>query len=339
MNDAVKAILERSRELAILKNNDSEALVRNQGVLFGKYIDDSGSVKYEAWIVTLPSIVRWSNLPNLDFPEDRPWFDYAKGEFTEIIETYSLDDVRRQYSLTLNEFSERDIQSGRSNVFPVPIVNVLDRIGTIYGGDNIRMIERSRTIIKNNNGFVFDNELILTYDKARDMFFHPSMDGVEFYVHKNSNITEGFTDNMKYRAVLIEEPEENRVVLVDIRDVYFKGIEIGIHEVEAGTYFPDSERDVIDFSRYPDNRIVRYPYLETPPDNGFSFQPIHVETPALFYALRLMEGYTYAYLAVSAESRELPFVISGVKDDSCSDMPDIEVLLGPLKPEIRGYHL
>ena len=337
--NAIEAIIHKSRDLAVIKNSESKKHVINQGVLFGKYIDDRGDVCCEAWVVTVPCMVRWSDFGNVDFPEDKPWFSYSEGGFVENECSFDVHELRKIWETRVREVDEMAIDRHKAEVFPIPIVNVLDRMANIYDGENVQKIERSRTIIKNNFGFVFEDELILTFDKERDMFYHPEMTGVEFYPHKDSNLKGGFEHEMKYRTVMVEEPEEGVVILVDVRDIYFKGIELGIHEVFEGTYFPDSERDVIDFANYPEDRVIRYPYLMDPPADGYTFSPIHVESPALFYTLRIMEGYTYALMHVANDSRLKPFLLRGVKEGEAANMPTIEILMGPLKPEIRGYHL
>lgn len=337
--NAIESILHKSRDLAVIKNSESKKHVVNQGVLFGRYIDDRGNPAYEAWVVTVPCIVRWSDFGDIPFDESKPWFSYSENAFVENECSFNADSLRSIWDSRVRDVADAAIVKGKAEVFPIPIVNVLDRMANIYDGDNIRKIERSRVILKNNFGFVFDDELILTYRSDGDVFIHPDMPGVEFYPHDCSNLKGHFEDNMKYRTTMIEEPESGRVILVDVRDIYFKGIEIGIHEVFEGTYFPDSERDIIDFSNYEDSRIIRYPYLMDPPDGGYTFKPIHVESPSLFYTLRIMEGYTYALLHTSNESRLKPMLIVGSRDEGSANMPTIEALVGPLKPEIRGYHL
>lgn len=324
MNETMCKILDKSREIAVLKNK-SKNLIRNAGVLFGRYEKD-GQVYDEAWVISQYSIIRWSECGPLDFPEDRPFYDFMENTFAP--NTTSFPDInvlRDKYTGYVKEYNQS---------FVIPVNQLVKRIKQEF--PIIEKIERSRIIIKNNDGFVFEEELVLLYKDGNFVF--PAIPGARFFSDpKKSNILT-YKEGQMYRAEMLAEPEPDTII-VNIKDEYFKGIEIGIHEVKEGVFFPDSEKEVIDFSAYPESRVVRYSYPETPPEGGYSFAPIHLETPAFFMGLRMMEGYNFARLFVSSDSRLKPVLITGIHEDSNKFMPKIEEIVGPLNPKIRGYYL
>lgn len=338
MNDMTTTIIRKGEELAVLKNT-SRTTIGNQGVLFSSYIDDDGYERDEAWVISMYAIVRWSDCGVLDYPQDFPFFSYATGQFEKNETSFeSVDKLRRIFAENTRKFTTRGVDEGLADIVPIPVNNLANRIARTFDGERIKKLERSRTIIKNNNGFVFERELILCYDGRNDLFYHPEIPVAEFYPHPSSNLSGPFRDGMMYRTEIISEKSDT-VGLIDVRSEYFKGIEIGIHEVIEGTYFPESERDVIDFSRYEPDRVLQYKYPFEPPSGGYRFDPVHIETPTLFYVLRIMEGFRFMDLYVTTKKETRPVLFVGVKTEDMKDFPLIEALVGPLRPEIRGYHL
>ena len=331
----VDAIIDFGRELAIIKN---EASKENQGILFGKAIDLNGDTVWEAWAFSEEAFVRIQSHRELDYPTEKPYYNYQKEAWTENTSDQSIEDLRRFFSNNIVGVDDVARSRGKADRIAIPVVNLLETIGKLYNNDeSLEFINKSRTILKNNNGFVFDDEIILTYDANHDVFFHPDLPDAAFYPkEKHSNLSGSFIDQMKYRCIILEEPEENRVALVDVRDEYFKGIEFLIHE-SKGVYYPKSEREVLDSGNYPLDRILRIPYVLEQPKDGYTFEPYHLETPALFYALRMMRGYRYAYFDISNQDRVSPILISGVLEQGMTNMPDIDVLIAPLDPKIRGF--
>jgi hypothetical protein len=339
MNEMTKTIIDKGEYLATLKNR-KPMMIRNQGILFGTYLDGDGNAQDEAWVITDYATVRWSDCGKLDFPEERPFFSYADGEFMKNETSFSdIRELRKLYEERTRDFTENNIMRGKVDVVPIPINNLINRINRIYD-PRMHKIERSRTIFKNNNGFVFEGELILAYDEKNDVFFHKSID-VPFIPHKSSHKEGPFKDGQMYRTVIVDEVvrDGQEIGLIDVRDEYFKGIEIGIHEVYKGTYFPDSEKEIIDFSLYPEERILRYKYPMEPLNGTYSFNPIHIETPTLYYVLMIMEGFDFFNMYVDTTTRVKPLLFESVRDGKEGDYPLIEAIVGPLKPEIRGYHL
>jgi len=339
MNEMTKSIIDKGEYLATLKNR-KPMMIRNQGVLFGKYLDGDGNTQDEAWVITDYATVRWSECGSLDFPEGKPFFSYADGEFQENRTSFpDIRDLRKLYEDRTSHLTEDNIMRGKVDCVPIPVNNLINRINRLYE-PRMHKIERSRTIFKNNNGFVFEGELILMYDKDNDVFYHSSLN-IPFAPHKSSHKEGPFKDGQMYRTYIVDEVKKGgeEIGLIDVRDEYFKGIEIGIHEVYKGTYFPDSEKEIIDFSLYPDDRILRYKYPMEPQNGSYSFSPVHVETPTLYYVLMIMEGFDFFNMYIDASSRIKPLLLESVKNQDMRDYPLIEAIVGPLKPEIRGYHL
>ena len=340
MNSMTIEILDRGRNLAII-GNESKGFYRNRGILFGEYVNSGGAVEHDAWLISENVIVRWSDCGPLDFPPDMPFYSYTEERFVRNRTSFeNIDHLRRLYYDRTVVADPEYQRSRKSDMVPIPVAQLFKVMDREFGGAGLEeRIKHSRTIIKANDGFVFEKEIILRYDKDNGYFVLPALPHVKFYADRDrSNLIGGFKHNQMYRAVLIQETVPDREAIVDIRDEYFRGIEIALHEVTEGVYFPKSEREVIDLSVYPENRFYRYQFPIEPPIGGYRFQPMHFKTELLYYILKVYGGFSYLEMYLSTESRKrLAYLVSARSEDMArKGYPLIETLLGPIRPEIRG---
>lgn len=328
--DIINEILQKSEDYA-MKKNDSKMEPENQGVLFAHISTEKG-VDTEAWVISRFGIVRWSNLGWVDFPEHAPFFSFVKKEWIENKTVFKrMEDLKDLFERSRPDPFE---------MTPVPIANYTNRIAHLYGSvSTASRINKSRTIIRSNPGLVFEGELLLKYDASRNIFYNKR--GVEARLSESSRIRTGFTNGRDYRTVPVGRTASG--IEVDVRDAYFKGMEILIHEV-ANVYYPSSEKEIIDASNYYGDeivsnhpRVIRYGY-PVMPDGGYNFDPIHIETPALFYMMSMYEGFDFAELFVNPKSRLSPVYF---RSTPCERGPGymIESVIVPINPSIRGYHL
>lgn len=320
------AIIEKAREVAVLKN-DTASRRRDQGVLFAEYVNEKGELKHEAWVISEVAILRWSECA-LDFPRERPFWSYTTNEFTE--NTSSIKEVNQLRNLYL------EFLGAQKEMFLLPVNAIGTMIDQAFSDDseNLKYIERSRTILRSNPGLVFEKEILLRFRNGR--FENPKFDYI-WEVHPDSRFIAPFKEGQIYRCnkIGMEKNSLGTVVSIDVRDFYYKDvIEVLVHEVTTGVYMPKSDRDVIDSSNYHPSRVLRYPYQIAPPEGGYRFDPIHIDTTAFFSALRTLEGYSLAEVYVSNNIR--PIIIQGANPEF-DELPRIEAIIGPLNPEIRGY--
>lgn len=363
----LEPIIGKCRELAVRKNQAPD-LVRNQGVLFSRFITPEGMVENEAWVFSESTIIRFSKIGAIDFPLDTPFYSYADNAFTKNVSSYeNVEDLRRTFatkakghwdaiSATAQNQSHGYLATLESQAFLIPVVNLLNRLTKAFEPTDPHMVRvdkerimmqrigRSRTIMKNNPGLIFEGELILEFDGSSGTFFniHPAFKDIKFVPAENSNIRGEYQHGRRYRTVpniTIDKKliVDNGFCLIDVRDEYFKGIEFLFHELHSGAFNPESEKDVIDASRYGVDSMYRYSYISPLPSGGLSFQPYHLETPTMYYMLRLFEGYDFVYAGVFKTTRVRPILF--VADSSDAGLPCIECLFGPLLPDNRGYIL
>lgn len=326
----VNAILMKARDLAVLKN-DSAARRRDQGVLFARYADQDGHLKSEAWLISEIAMIRWSNMAgDLDFPDDFPWFSFSEDRFTENTSSMkTIDDVRNLYM---------DITAGNKEMFKLPVNTTLRMIDSAFSEREGRFlqIERSRTIIRNNAGYVFENEILLQMRGGQ--LVNPSLKDYAFQIAESS-IIKSFTDGTIYRANILSVNNDlfgGKIATVEVRDIYYKNmIEVLCHEVTKGVLFHKTDREFIDSSYYDKSRVLRLPYVVQPPEGGYKFQPIHLDTTALFYIFRAFEDYNVANTYVG---EGVTPVIFHADEPTVEGLPMVEAIIAVIIPNIRGYY-
>lgn len=327
MNDITMAVIAKGRDLAILKNS-ATARARDQGVLFGRYQDEHNVLKSEAWVITELALIRWSEC-DLQFPEDAPFWSYTENAFTENTSSFKdINDLRGVYL---------EYRRVMKDSFLLPVNTIAAAINNAF--DNKRgefeKIEKSRTIFRNNPGLVFEKEILLKFQNGQ--FTNPSLPTYEFRPVAESNVQWPYQEGIIYRVNKLnqEHYQGTTIVDIDVRDIYFKDvIELLIHETKT-VYMPKSDREILDSSNYDPSRVIRIPYLKDKPINGYSFDPIHLDTTALFYGMRSFEGYDFVEAFVSPNSYH-PIWIKG-SDPSKPDFPVVEVIISTIDPKIRGY--
>lgn len=309
INDNTSRIISALGNLSIDQNRGKPY---NWGILFNTYMDDKGRPNDEAWSVGESFVSRWSEFGELDYDRNAPFYAIDEEGF-----------MRNQLQLSAEDLHKRLRSIEAHQAIQIPLANIMNMMANYQTREDKR---KTRIIIKANHGEIERGSILLRAEvedvTGHIIMTHPKIKET-YYVDKYSKLQpEDITPKKIYQCFI-------QGGLVNVKHLYFKGIEILFHKSNAG-FFPESIDDVIDSKNYSDKNMIRVPFVF---EGDYDFEPVQFSCSLLHSALRLYENFTFVNLYVN-KSCMLPSIIVGEKVDNT--YPLIETVLATLDPSVRG---
>lgn len=303
--------------IAILNNKSDDD---RWGILFDKVVDN-GKELNNAFVVGRAQetqmtavIVNVSDFENNDFDSKKPFFNFDQNKFSSNTIGYSVD--------YLAKFCSSQVFTQGIRVPIGNLINFIDKALPDYS--NIR---RSRIIISTDDGYLEEGEFLCKFNEDK-IFQHPKQDRI-LVVDKYSKIDSSLViPNKTYVCRIINESDN--AYFVNVIKPYFKGIVFAIKETTAG-YFPESEKELYNFSLYPENNVLRVPFML---EGKYSFEPIHIDCSLLMDCLKLYVGFKWIDIVINEQSNLKPIMLTGLKENE--DYPLINCFIAPLDTSVRG---
>ncbi len=313
-----KKVLGMLSDIAILQNKGKENL---WGVLFNTIGGPKGEPIDEAFVLATPPgnhnpsvMVRVSEFGPLEYDKNAPYFHYKDEGF-----------LRNQWPITPEEIHRKISTFEFPHRIRFPYGNLINFIYENFPDDLART--RVRAIIKANRGEVPPEHILCKFNDNK-VFKHPKVDK-PFVLDKYSSYPyEAVTPGSIYVCRIIDEKDD--AYIVSAKNKFFKGIQIGLYETVGGGYFPESDKEILDFNNYPKHRVFNLPI----PDINFEFHPIHIQGSILMDCLKLFTGFELVDILMGANHKQ-PILITGVREGD--DYPNIECFVAPLDPAIKGW--
>jgi len=317
MNQNTKHVLSLLGDLAILNNKGRE---HKWGVLFNTIRTPGGDID-EAFTFSSPPgsektsvMVRVSEFGRFDYNREAPYYHYTEEGF-----------IRNQLPITIEEIHKKISSFDFRQPIRIPYGNIMNFIFKNF--PESRQRSRVRVIIKPEHGNINKGEVLCKFN-SDGIFNHPKL-SKPIYVDKYSKLSkEDINVNKMYVCEIINETTE--VYLANVKKEYFRGIQIGLYETVAGGFYPETERELYDFSAYPEGRVMQIPFIL---EGNYVTEPVHVDCHIMMECLKLYAGFTWVDLVLGATPIH-PLLLIGVKEND--DFPKIECFIAPLNPMVGG---
>jgi hypothetical protein len=298
-------------DIAIYQNKGND---NAQGVLFGTVRNAEGKETDEAFAISKPVIARVSEFGRFDYDRNAPFYHYFEEGF-----------MRNQTKVGLNEI--HNILDGYKFVHQIrlPYGNLINFLFQNFPEDPQR--SRVRCIIKSKKEQCPKDMLVCRFDED-GIFKHPAV-AKPFVIDKYSKISKQYISTEKmYLCQIINQNQD--FYFVNVKGIYFQGIEIGLYEVVGGGFFPETQDEVYNFDNYDDKRVMRIPFMI---DSNYNFEPISINAELIMRCLRMLNGFEWVDLFMG-ETIFCPVLLTGIRPND--DFPLVQCFIAPLDPRSRG---